>query len=467
MRRWAFALIALAVVAPMALLALYPPTGFDETMYHLPLVRDLGERGLAFHADLRFPVFPLLAELLAVPMYALGGDVATHAIPLLATLLTAALLLEWGRYRRIRTGPVAAAAFLGTPIVVHLATSLYIEAVLTLFVTAGFYCLDRAAPDHARRWLLAAGLAFGAAAATKYLGLYFAMAGAAIVLVRRAPLRRLAFYGAGLMAIALPMYAWIYGQTRNPVFPFFGTSAWAMALPPFVRPLERLVGLVRIPWDVVFARGRMNWQPPFTPLFALALAVMPWSKRGRWIVPAMVLGYLCIFTFLPQDPRYLVPLLPLLFLEAASALDRPALPRPVLIALVVLVTLPGPAYALYRIARQGPIPRTPAQRTAYLERVVPEYRALERASSSRVYTCGCEQLKWYAAGPLLGDHVGPYSYTRILGDRHDLTRIHTNLAALRIETLLVPKRTCDLPLPAPGFTLLYEDEAAQLWRVDD
>jgi len=138
-------------------------------------------------------------------------------------------------------------------------------------------------------------------------------------------------------------------------------------------------------------------------------------------------------------------------------LDRYALPRWLYGTLLILAIAPGPAYAVYRIARQG----LPTGRTAYLRRVVPEYRALERAGRSRVYSCRGEQLKWYAAGPFLGDHFGPHSFSRVLtGD------LHANLTARRIEHLLVARECNGVPLPAPGFTLVYEDESAQLWRVD-
>jgi 4-amino-4-deoxy-L-arabinose transferase-like glycosyltransferase len=432
---------AVVVTLTLVALALCPPVAFDETLYHLPLVRAIAEEGtLRFHEELRFPVFPLLAELLAVLAYLIGGDVATHFIPLVATLLTAALLLEWGKSRGIANGPLAAAAFLGMPIVVQLATTLYVDAVLTLFVTAGFYCLWASSnllptawgegyPE--RRWLVLAGLCFGAACAVKYLGLYFALAGA--IQARRA--RNLAWFAAGVVAVALPMYAWIFAQTGNPVFPFFGSSPWVLPLAPFDSIAERLVRFVRIPWDVMFARDRMGQQPPYTPFFALALLIAGWRS---WIA----IGYLVAFTFLPPDSRYLMPLLPLLLIEAAARV-RP-LPR----WLVLVALLPGPAYAIYRVARYEP---------------VPEARALQRAGTSRIYTCGGEQLKALAAGTQLGDHAGPHSFDRVLDER-----MHANLVALRIDMLLVAKRTCSgrLPLPGPGFTLLYEDEAAQLWRVE-
>lgn len=421
----------LLAVLPMIALACYPPTGFDETLYHLPLVRAIAEEGLGFHEELRFPVFPLLAELLAVPAYLAGGDVATHAIPLIATLLTAVVLFRW-------RGALPAAAYLGAPIVVHLAASLYVEAVLTLFVCAGFYFLDR-------ERFFAAGLLLGAACATKYLGLYFAGAAALILFIRAR--RSLVPYVAGVLITALPMYAWIYAQSGNPLFPYFGHSAWVAAFPP----AQSMASLLRIPFDVVFARGRMGLQPPFTPFFAIALIVIAWKSRARFLLP---LGYLIAFLFLPADARYLVPLLPLVLIEAATLIDT--LPRWLSVTLVIAAIAPGPAYAIYRIHKQG----SPFDRTAYLRRAVPEYRALERAGTSRVYGCRGEQLKWHAGGAFLGDHFGPHSFSRVLD-----ADMHANLTARRIDHLLVT-RLCTTPPPRRGFTLVHEDEAAQLWRVD-
>lgn len=442
------AVLAALVLLPVVALALYPPTGFDETLYHLPMVRAIAAGGVRFYDDLRFPVFPMLAELLAVPLYLVGGDVATHFIPLLAMLLTAALLIAWARLRNVQPRWLPAAAFLGMPVVVHLATSLYVDLVLTLFVTAGFYCLERARVDDPRRWLILSGLAFGAACDTKYLGLYFAGV-AALTLLRS---KRIVPFALAFLAAALPMYAWLVAQTGNPVFPFFGNNPWALPFPPLMPLSERIVRLLRIPYDVVFARDRIGMQPPFTPLFGLALIATIALRRTRW----MFLVYLIIFTFLPLDARYLMPLMPLVLVEAATLL--PPLPRWLAATACVLALLPGPAYAIYRIVKQG------APTHDYLIRRVPEYRALQRAGAGRVYSCGGEELKAYARGTFLGDHAGPYSFDRVLND--DAARLHANLAALRIDALLIVRRSCrPLPLPARGFTLLYEDEAAQLWRV--
>ena len=172
-------LLALPVLAlPLFTLTLYPPIGFDATVYHLPYARAFVESGqLEFLADLRFPVFPQAGEMGFVLGFFLSGDVAARLTQLLAALLTAGLLLDWGRLYGSRVGPWASALWLGNPLIVWLGTSTYIDTVLALFVTASLYCWERWAREDERLWIGLAGVFVGLAAATKYLGLFFLVAG--------------------------------------------------------------------------------------------------------------------------------------------------------------------------------------------------------------------------------------------------------------------------------------------------
>jgi hypothetical protein len=423
----AYAPIFIIFVGVFAL-ALRPPLAFDETLYHLPFVRAIAESGqLRFLPDLRFPVFPQLHELLCVPVYLLAGDTATHLVSLAEVLITAALLLEWG-------GALAAALFLGAPIVLQLATITHVDAALTLFVAAGFYALDRARAD--RGWTFAlSGLFLGTACSVKYLGGYFAVAALVLALLidRRGALK---FAVAGLGA-ALPTTLWLVATTGNPLFPFLGSSPWRIPMSSFTIPW-------RVLWDVTFARGRVNFQPPFTPFLipAIVLLIIAARRDVRSRAIAAVCGaYLIAFAFLPQDSRYLVPLLPLIAVGASLRWPR----------LAWLAIAPGVAYLVYRLS----LPPAP----------VPERVALERAGSETIYVCGGEQLKYYARGRFLGDFNGPYSYARILGDAHDTATIGASLRRIDARWFLVAKRACAPPLRNGGMDLAYEDAAAELWRV--
>lgn len=412
----------IVVVLPLIALACYPPVAFDETLYHLPTIRAIAQSGaIRFVPDLRFPAFPQLHELLCVPVFVALGDTATHFVAVLEVLLLSMLLFEW-------RGALAVALVLGNPIAMQLGSVTYVEVALTLFVAAGFYCLDR---EH----YALAGFLLGTACSVKYLGLYFAVAGL-LYAWRHAPR-----YLLGLTLGALPMYAWITWTTGNPVFPYFSASIWNP------RVTHAPVNEWRLLWDITFARGRVNWQPPYSPLFAISIAITviggvtgalacrrEHHRRGRlfphWIA-AVCLGYLAVFAILPQDSRYLLPLLPLVSVVAASAIK----PKHVL-ALSVLVALPGIAYAGYRIAKQGIAPRH-----EYLEQHIPELRALEHRGPGRIWVCGAEQLKYYGGDDLVGDVLGPF---------------RTMPSDARY--VLISRRRC-----AAGFRLVYADEAAELW----
>jgi hypothetical protein len=449
------------VIAPLFVFALYPPIAFDETLYHLPFVRALAHDGaLRFLPAMRFPVFPQFHELLCVPVFLLGGDVATHLVALAEVVVTATLLIEWGKRYEIRAGWLAAALFLGSPLVVRLAAITYVDAALTLFVAAGFYTLDR------ERFLLA-GFFLGTACSVKYLGWYFAAFAMLIVLARTVGRRREAvMFVIACAAAALPTTAWIVMKTHDPFFPFASTSLWSLAPSRTVSLGERFAGALRVIWDVTFARGRVSHQPPVTPLLigmvAVVIVAAIRDTRARWVA-LLCAVYVAVFEFLPQDSRYLVPLLPLLSVTAAVIVARRWGKAASVLALLAIA--PGIAYAGYRIAVLGVPPVTASQRSAWLSQQVPAYRALLRAGSERVYVCGGEQLKDDAGGELLGDFNGSFSYERILGDAHDTASIAQRLRRIDARYFLVVKQTCQPPRPNGGMTLTYDDPAAQLWRV--
>ena len=121
------------LLIPLALLALYPPIAFDETLYHLPFVRAIANSGaINYFADIRFPAFPQLHELLCVPVFLLLGDTATHFVAVAEVVLVVGLLIAWPKERA--AGILAAALVLGNPIVMQIGSVTYVDAALMLFV---------------------------------------------------------------------------------------------------------------------------------------------------------------------------------------------------------------------------------------------------------------------------------------------------------------------------------------------
>jgi len=452
------------LLVPLALLALYPPIAFDETLYHLPFVRAIAHNGaINFFTDIRFPAFPQLHELLCVPVFLLLGDTATHFVAVAEVALLAGVVLAWPEQRT--TGILAAALVLGHPIVMQIGSVTYVDAALMLFVAAGAYCLDR----HPT----AAGFLLGTACSVKYLGWYFAAAGFVYLMLFGTNRRRVIPLFAGSFVLAvLPMYGRIVALTGNPFFPFlskvFGTSPWTLALPAST---ERVSSALWLFWNVTFARDRVNFQPPYSPLFAIAMLITliaATRNRRAAFLSIVCIGYIAIFTFLPQDSRYLLPLLPLVSVAAATAI-APLLSKKMLIALSLLAIAPGVAYAGYRLLRQGPPPFTSAQRRQYLEAHIPEYRALEHRGAGRIYVCGAEQLKYFGGDELLGDAIGPYANQTIFGNAKNAEDLSRTLRRLKIRYLLISKQHSPAAwqrLPsAPLFERVCADDGADLWRV--
>jgi len=289
--RWPPFVASCLAFLPLFVLALYPPLAFDETLYHLPTTRTFAETGsLPFLPSLRAPVFPQLDEVLRVPLLLAGGDTATHLVPLLATFVTALLVFVWaGDGLAPGAGRTAAALLLSSPIVVALATTGYVEAVLAMLVTAALYSFSRWDEGRETPWLLATALFAAAAADVKYFGLFWlGLLGLAVLARSRREerLRHAVLFGGAALAALAPWYGRIVYYTGNPLFPYvpslFGASDWTPAPVEDIGLRQRLVDVVRIPWDTLLARDRVNAAPPFSPWFAVSIPfVLLHATRNR------------------------------------------------------------------------------------------------------------------------------------------------------------------------------------------
>lgn len=480
---------ALAAAAPLIVLAAYPPTAFDATLYHLPFARAFAESGgVPFLPDLRFPVFPQANEILFAALRLFGPDVTAHGLQLFATLLTAALLVSWGR-----GGWIAAAVFLGNPIVVHFAGSAYIEPGLTLFVTAGLYALDRWRRDGDRGWLFLAVAFLATAADTKYLGLFFLGAAGLVVLFaggRQRARAALLFTAIALIFLA-PWYGRIYAYTGNPLFPFlsriFGESLWTSWIvhDTGLEP-NRLLRLARLPWDLLFRRELYNHEPPFSPVYLVALPLLAYgffrnSSVRLWLVVAG--AFALVWTWLPPDSRYLVTVLPLVSLAVAASIPPSWLASHRRLALILCLAcfLPGWLYAGYRIQRQGLPPLTVEEREVYLARALPAYPAVVHlnrtwGSGYTVWALHAESMTYFADGRFLGDWTGRASFARMLGASPDVPSLHRELRRLGATHLLLPARFADRREVAPPFPddaafrrwfrLVYQDPGARIYALN-
>jgi 4-amino-4-deoxy-L-arabinose transferase-like glycosyltransferase len=382
---------------------------------------------------------------------------------------------------------MAAALLLGYPIVVYLAVTGYVEAELTLFVTAGLYALERWREERQGGWLVLAAVFAGSAAATKYLGLFFVAALTVELALAALPgqrVRTLLRFAALSLLVLAPWYVRILIHTGNPVFPFlpqlFEASAWVFEGPPSPELGERLAELPRLPWDVLFERENVGFQPPFSPAFLLGLPLVvtgAWRDRRLRRLAILALAYVLAALALPPDVRYLAAVLPALSLTLAVELAfrahrwRGSVPA----ALCLVFLLPSWAWAGYRFVRQGPLPVTAEQRERYLTQALPVWPALRflndtRGGSYTVYAFHAESMSYFADGCFLGDWNGPARYDRLVPHLDDPVALWRELRRLGADHLLVARGTgVHLPVRDPAFRrlfrMVYSDAAAEVYEL--
>ena len=507
------AILALPLAAGLAW-ALYPPTAFDSTLYHLPIAKAFAARhAIVFLPDLRFPVGPQLFELLYAGSLIVADDVTAQLVHFLALVVSAAALVAWGRrFATERAGVWAAAAWLGNALVLSVGGAAMVDVGLALFCTMALLSWEVWRERGDVRWLTASAAFAGFAASTKYLGLFFVAALPAATLLSRAASRRRLRNAAGFAAVALlvlaPFYWRIVSETGNPVFPYFsrwfGENAWSESLDPLgsasasgqpagsvsatrMRDLTDPRKILEIAASLVLPGGISGADTLLSPFVLLIPPLLLWrARRDRRVRPLIWLGVaygLCWFLAFP-DKRFLFPMLPAWTAGAAAGLDdlaervaaqwARARSRLASVLLVFLLVAPGAAFTARVVRRHGPLPATPAERDAYLTRMLTVYPAL-RSLNERfgrdyvVYVLFRENAAYFADGRFLGDHFGPNRFAVVIPFLGDPPRLRELLKSMGATHLLIDRterKNFPIPiaayaaafraLPSPGPTALFE-----------
>ena len=494
-------LAAAAVLAPLVWAALYPPVQFDATMYHLPTARDfaLAHRVTTLPA-VRYVVFPQLNEILFAAALLLRDDLTAQLLELLFFAIAGLAILAWGsRFRSASgapgaTGLAALGLWLGSPILALLAVSAYVEVAVAAFAAIAIHAFACWSETREDRWLLAAGLAVGFTAATKYQGLYFAAAlGAVLVVrgVRRREVRPALLFAAAVAAAALPWYVRNFVAAGSPVWPFlggiFGYRYWTdRDFASMVWSLKSF-GWPRTPGSFLALPWRLAHPPATGEILGLGFLLLPLtalvalpSRRIRWLA-GLVVGYLVFWFLSSQQFRFLVPILPALSLLTANAVAEaltrlPAgLRRPVLavwLAGVGILALPALARPYAALTAQPPPPITPAQREAFLTARFPSYPLYARLNAERgthytIYSFHDEHMKYYASGTHLGDWfgLGRYADVSLASGR----ALAGSLERLSADFLLVNEEAVHTPLPEDAdfqarFTPIYRNGPIRAYR---
>jgi 4-amino-4-deoxy-L-arabinose transferase-like glycosyltransferase len=471
---FAIAMGSLAIVLPCAFLPLYPPTFADATYYHLALAKlYVQHHGFVFAPYVHFSLFPQLTEMLFTLMVALYDDIAAQLVSFLMMIVTVVALFAFGRRlfsRRIAYW--AAGVLLANPIFVWLGSVAYIEMGLTLFATMAIYACWNWMRDRTPQWLILAAFFAGFASGSKYSGLFFLGLIGAVVLWYGVRDREYAPTGMFVLlaaATATPWYWRSFQYTGNPVFPFFaqvfGYGFWTKEDVAYVLHdlhrfgVGRSVGaFISLPWQLAFNQNAFNAEAGINKrvalLLPLLLAFIRKDSRIR-VLSAAILVYILVWFFGSQETRYLVPVLPLVSLSIAAAMDvvvewTPLLQRWTRHAVVVgiifaLWAFTGSRFAMKEMRELGPVPVTQAQRDQLLSRYWPSYPAYKvlnalRGRNYTLYALNDPFMAYFCDGVYIGDFFGPGRYSRIDSRLADNQSLYRELKSLRVNYLLLVRR---------------------------
>jgi len=436
----ALGLVALCLVS---FRALYPPTAFDATMYHLPMAKAYAASGrIAPLPDLRFPVFPALDEVLFSGAMLLRDDVSAQLVETLFFGLAAAGIVTWTTRAAGRSpGLWSLALWSSSPAVLSLASIAYADMGLTTFAFFAVYACARWLETRDSRWLRLAGAFAGFAAGAKYSGLLFVALVFATVLLR-APRGTKTRAGRDVLLFAAASGGWWYASnlywTGNPLWPFFGglfgyrfwsrgdvaSLLWSLHSYGNGRSLG---ALLRLPFRL--ALGRPPSEPGMAGVaFALLVLAIGVSARRRLcrFPTAAAVAYVVFWFFTTQQPRFLLPVVPVACVLGALVLaalteNSGRGSRRILRALVSLGALVLAGRALLgegrRLRLSPPLPVSLEEREAYLEQLpsYPFYRELNRRyhAAYSIYALHDESMTYYCEGRHLGDWFGPQRYSDV------------------------------------------------------
>jgi hypothetical protein len=500
-----FSLLILFLL-PVLLMPLYPPTGFDSTMYHLPYAKIYTQKhGMVLTPYLRFPISPQTNEMLFTFSFLVYDDVSAQMIQFLMMGVVSLALVAFGwRYFSQKAGIWAGVIFLSNPMVLWLGTSAYIDMGLTLFITMGIYSILNWISLKKRNWLILGAIFFGLSVGSKYSALFFLILFSIVILCigykTRSLLHPLLFLTIAV-GVASPWYFRNWYYTGNPVFPFFGQifgyGLWSpQDLQGQLNDLLRAHGtgksfdsLLFLPWNLTFNPSKFSMEAPFSPIYLLGLPILFLNlsiSRIR-VLFVIVLAYILFWFSTAQILRYLVLIIPLLSLSMAASFDNCLecltfkrfqwMKRRVVISIVAIIFfIPGWLYISCKVKKEGYPPYTNKQQEIYLTKKLPSFPAYQylnemRGQNYSLYALFDENMAYFADGIFMGDWFGPGRFDRIYGRISNPRTLHQELQRLGANYFLIRRDRVKMDMPQEDdffqshFKQVYKNDHVLLFEV--
>ncbi len=361
--------IVLSFIASLA-----PPTAKDTLLYHFSVPKQFIAQGgnaviegnIASYLALGTEMHVVWAMLLGNIVSERAAEAAAGAtVWLFFPLLLAAVFgiaREAGISRRWSLMAVLMAATV--PTAYHVAASAYIDVALALYVLLATYSLTRWWKTLEKTWLILMAIFLGAALSAKLTTLFVMAAFALVILFKarnnpvttvpgsdmasKATTGKIAAFGFGafLLAgvIASPWYLRTWAETGSPIFPFY-MSIWEGKAPGWDVDRSNLFQLMNsqyggadktvvdyliAPWNI-----SVTAQPEIAANFDGVLGVafligLPLLIFALWkldlrveakIFSGVALVMFLFWLFSSQQLRYLLPILPLLAIAIAAAVE--------------------------------------------------------------------------------------------------------------------------------------------------
>jgi len=511
---WYWCLPIFLLISLKVLLPLYPPTKYDETLYHLPQANNIVTHfGLSVNPYIRYPLSPQNMELLYALSLLFYDDILPHLFHASTAFITAMGIYSLGVLTSNRkTGAAGALLFLSSSLVQHMMASAYIDLGTTLFVFSSFYCLSLWLITNKTSWLYFAGFATGIAVGTKYAALPYVLFYTLWVAFESRNPKHVAQFLVPLIVFGSPWYIRNYLLSGDPAFPSLGPIfgySWLWSKGDYLNQYSEMLShgtprnifsFIMLPWNLIANQGRFMdgavslWMLAIFPSFFFVSCFDKYYKK----LSLFVFLNIIIWFFSTQILRYLLPLFPMISLLSAYFLvnilyerwlKRLLLEKVVSIkntfrgllyflrktpnAIVIILLLATVQSVRFDEAmKKNPLPVTQESRTAYLIETKPAYKLIHIANidpSLNIYQYGFGDHIYYAKGKILGDDFGPARYSLITDILNSSEKMYETFLSMDIQLFLINKhrlkgKTFD-DFFSSYFVLITENENGALYGI--